>query len=218
MKNRTLILSGFLILQGVIAANSHAFAFSASYDQKVSVSGTHIATVSVKVKEQFMRAESDFGGMKTIMFRNSKGVFSYLPEQKVATQIPASLDRPNLTKDIPHYMDFLKANNAVKVGSEKFQGYDCDVYKFIEPTIKKEGKAWVWKEKKFPVKIEVNAAEGLTVVEMANIKLDQDVPNTEFDLPKNTQILQMNPSRAVASAPQDAQTNAAPAAEALKKK
>ncbi len=87
-----------------------------SYEQKVSVGDQVIANVKVVNRENSMRAESDFSGLKTVMLRNTKGLFSYLPAQNMATQIPAAMDRPNLSKDIPRFGDFLKSVSAVKSG------------------------------------------------------------------------------------------------------
>ena len=167
------------------------FAFSVSYDQKVSVQDNAVATIKVVVKDEKMKAESDFGGIATVMLRNETGTYSYLPAQKMATKIPASMDRPNLTRDLPRFLDFLQENKAEKVGAEQLLGYDCDVYKFIEPTIQKEAKAWVWREKSFPVKIEVTAPEGLTTVELTNIQFDPQIDEAVFQVPTDAKVLDL---------------------------
>jgi outer membrane lipoprotein-sorting protein len=186
MKSKLVLFTLFLL-----TLTSQAFAFSVSYDQKVSVESNVVANIKVVVKEENMWAESDFGGFKTVLLRNDKGTFSYIPEQKVATKIPAAMDRPNLTRDLPHFMEFLKTNKAEKVGSEKVDGKDCDIYKFMEPTVQQEAKAWVWTEKQFPVKIEVPAPEGLTVVELYNIQFDPKVEANTFVLPEDVRIMDM---------------------------
>ncbi len=195
-------LKPFLTALFVLLISTQAFAMTASYDQKISMGGKAIATIKVSTMDKFMKAESDFGGMKSVMLRNDKGVYSYLPEQKVATKIPAELDRPNLTRDIPRYLEFLKENGGEKIGSEKIGSYDCDVYSFTEPNIKKPSKAWVWKEKSFPIKIEVQAPEGTTIVELENINLNAKFQVSDFDLPGDVRIMNFppNPSSAAAAA------------------
>ena len=188
--NKT-ICAAMIALGVLCGLNSPLFAFAVSYDQKVSVNQSPIATIKVIVKDEKMHAESNFGGMTSVMIRNESGVYSYLPAQKMATKIPASMDRPNLTRDLPHFMDFLNKNGATKIGSEKIAAYDCDIYKFTEPTIKKDAKAWIWKEKGFPVKIEVNATEGLTVVELTNIQFTVNPDDATFKLPADAKIIDL---------------------------
>ena len=198
------------------AVSQKAFAFAVSYDQKVSVNGESVANIKVVVQDEKMRAESNFGGMATMMIRNETGTYSYLPTQKMATKIPASMDRPNLTRDLPHFMDFLQKNSGTKVGTEEAFGYQCDVYKFTEPTIKKDAKAWVWKEKEFPVKIEVSAPEGLTTVELTNIQFEPKIEENTFQMPADVKILDLEaaaPKNALAEATQAATEATQKAAE-----
>ncbi len=181
------LLAIFLFL----AFSSRVFAFSVSYDQKVSVNKSPIANIKVVVKDNNMRAESNFGGMASVMIRNESGSYSYLPAQKMATKLPASMDRPNMTRDLPHFMDFLNKNSGKKVGNEKLGEFDCDIYTFIEPTIKKEAKAWIWKQKEFPVKIEVDAPEGLTSVEMSNVQFEPKIDDSAFKLPAEAKVIDL---------------------------
>lgn len=200
MKIRLTLLVLFLSL-----FTTQAFAFSVSYDQKVSVDGNPVANIKVIVKDENMWAESDFGGMKTVMLRNESGNYSYVPANNVATKIPAEMDRPNLTRDLPHFVDFLKAHNGEKIGAETLEGKECDVYKFVEPMVQKEAKAWVWKEKQFPVKIEVPAPEGLTVVELNNIQFDPKTDAATFSLPKEAKIIDFAAAQQAALEAQAAQ-------------
>jgi outer membrane lipoprotein-sorting protein len=211
MKNSILHLVFFSFLMSLTA---NAFAFAVSYDQKVSIENNPVATIKVAVQGENMRAESDFGGMKSVMLRNETGSYSYVPEQNAATKIPPAMDRPNLTRDLPRFMEFLNSNKGEKVGSEKVDGKDCDVYKFLEPTIQQEAKAWVWKEKQFPVKIEVPAPEGLTVVELYNIQFDPKLDAASFQLPAGVKVLDFEAAQQAAAAmqAQQAEAGSAPAA------
>lgn len=205
---RSILLSLFLLL-----LTRQAFAFSVSYDQKVLVDNNPVATITVVVQDDKMRAESDFGGMKSVLIRTNDGSYSYMPEQKMATKIPAAMDRPNLTRDLPHFMEFLNKNAGKKIGSEKFDGKDCDIYEFTEPTVQQQAKAWVWVEKEFPVKIEVPAPEGLTVVELSNINFEPTIAAGTFELPADVKILDLEAAQQQvppAEAQPDAITPAAP--------
>lgn len=183
---------------------SQTFAFSVSYDQTVSIDAKPMAVIKVMVQDEKMRAESDFGGMKSILLRNETGSYSYMPEQKMATKIPAAMDKPNLTRDLPHFMDFLTKNNGQKIGAEKIGGKDCDIYRFTEPMVQQESKAWVWTEKQFPVKIEVPAPEGLTLVELSNIQFDPAVDPSLFQLPGDVKVIDFEAQQQAASAPANA--------------
>ncbi len=186
-KTALFLLSAFLFL-----FSRQAMAMTVSYEQKVSVNNNVIATVKVLTRDETMRAESDFNGMKTVMFRNPKGLFSYLPSQNIATQIPASLDRPNLTRDIPKFKSLLDSYKAEKIGEEKFGDYDCEVYSYTEPMLQKPAKAWLWKEKSFPVKIEVDAPEGMTRIEIVNINFAPAVNDKDFEVPESAKMVTFN--------------------------
>lgn len=178
----------FFLMSLSVLFNSSALATTVSYDQKVSVDASPVATIKVLVKDDSMRAESDFNGVKSMLFRNSKGTYTYLPDQNLAALMPRELDRPNITRDIPKYMEFLKNNKGEKTGTETVNGVECDVYTFVEPNIQKPGKAWIWKEKSFPVKIEVSAPEGKTSIEITNINFSPAVQDSDFQVPADAKI------------------------------
>lgn len=188
-----------VFISAFFAQISAAFSFSVSYDQSVSLDSNPVAEVKVVVKDEFMKAESKFGDMTSVMYRNETGVYSYLPAQKVATKIPPSMDAPNLTRDLPNFMAYLQKNSGVKIGAEVLNGLDCDIYEFNEPTIQKLSKAWIWREKSFPVKIEVPAPEGLTIVELSNIQFDPPTDPAVFQLPADAEIVDFNTMAAGAS-------------------
>lgn len=204
--NKIIFLTAVFI-SAFFAQLSAAYSFSVSYDQTVSLDNNPIAEVKVIVKDDSMRAESKFGDMTSVMFRNETGVYSYLPAEKVATKIPPSMDAPNLTRDLPDFMNYLQKNSGTKIGTEVLNGLDCDIYEFNEPTIQKLSKAWIWREKSFPVKIEVPAPEGLTVVQLSNIQFDPPTDPAVFQLPAETEIVDFNTMAAGASSAQPQETS-----------
>ena len=164
-----------------------ALAFSASYDQEVTVNGNPIAAFKVQLQDKSMKASTNLGGVETFMIRNDSGTYNFVPSQKQATKLPDDA-RPNITDELPHYIDFLNKNGAKVTGSESKGGYECDIYEFIDPNTKAASKAWVWKEKQFPVRIEVNAPEGLTAVEFKNIDLEKSIEGKEFQIPEGITV------------------------------
>lgn len=189
----------FLMVLGLILSASlpHLLAFSVSYDQKVTVENNTVATIKVVVQDEKMWAQSNFNGMETVVLRNESGAYSYIPAQKMATKIPAAMDRPNLTRDLPHFKEFLEKNNGKKIGTEKINNQETDVYQFTEPTLQRDAKAWLWAEKNFPLKIEVPAPEGLTVVELTNIQFDPQMTSDQFQLPKDVQVIDLENTQQV---------------------
>ncbi len=200
------VLSALAFVAFLFIPYSGAYCFSVSYDQTVKLENNLVAEVKVVVKDDFMRAESKFGDAVSVMYRNETGIYSYLPAEKVATKIPAAMDTPNLTRDLPNFTDYLQRNAGVKTGSEVLNGLQCDIYEFNEPTIQKKSKAWIWTEKSFPVKIEVPAPEGLTTVELSNIQFDPIVEASVFQLPAEAEVIDFNnlPSQS-AKAAEDAE-------------
>lgn len=194
--------------------SSQASAFSVSYDQKVTVENNVIATVKVVVQDNHMSAQSNFSGIESIILRNESGSYSYIPAQKMATKIPAAMDRPNLTRDLPRFMDFLNQNAGKKIGSETLEGKACDIYQFTEPTLKRDAKAWVWTEKQFPLKIEVPAPEGLTIVELSNIQFDPVISADQFKLPADVQIIDLEATQSVPTASLGEEPSSVPSGDA----
>lgn len=166
-------------------------ALSVNFDQQVSVNESVLATVKVTYKNELMRAESEFQGMTLILIRNGKGTFTYNPAQKQATRLPKAIEKTNLTAQLPHYLDFLEKNQAVKSGSETLEGRECDIYSFTEPVIRRKAQAWIWREKKFPLKIEVESPGGNTLIELKNIQFDPEVEDSVFELPEDVSVIEM---------------------------
>ncbi|HLD49790.1 MAG TPA: hypothetical protein VJC08_01180 [bacterium] len=187
---KILVLAHLLILPLLLNLPS-ALAVSVSFDQEVSVKGNLIASVKVQTKDDRMRAESEFHGMKLVLIHNDKGTFTYNVLQKQATQLPKAVEKTNLTAQLPRYLEFLEKNHAVKTGTEKIDGRECDIYKYTEPIIKRDARAWIWREKKFPLKIEVDSPGGNTVIELKNIQFDPKVTDADFELPKDVKVVEL---------------------------
>ncbi len=185
-----LMLINLLILPLLLNLPS-ALAQNVSFDQQVSVKGNLIATVHVQSKGNLMRAESEFHGMKLVLIHNDKGTFSYNVLQKEASKLPKAIEKTNLTAQLPRYLEFLEKNHAVKSGTEKVNGVECDIYKYTEPVIRRDARAWIWREKKFPVKIEVDSPAGITLIELKNIQFDPKMNDSDFELPADVKVMEL---------------------------
>ena len=187
MKKIILLAASFLFLMSGLLIQT-GFAFQAVFDQEISVGGEQIGKFKIHLKDNKMRVESLGGPVRAILIRNSDGLFNYLPDRNVAARMTQA-SHANLADDIPNYMDYLKENNASKLGSETVNGYPCDIYEFFEPISRGKSKAWVWTGKNFPVKIEVDTPQGLTIVTFANIQLDTEIDDELFKVPSSVQII-----------------------------
>lgn len=192
---------------------SNLFAYAVSFDQKITVNDSPIADFKVLVQDKNVRTEASYNGMNIVTVRNENGVFHYYPEQKTAQKIPASMIKPNLTDDIANFGAYLEKNKAVVVGSEKVGDKDADIYQYKDETSQADTKVWMWKEKNFPLKIEVASGEGATVVEFNNIQFDPAVDPVSFQIPADVNIMELpDPSAAAAATPAVPETET-PAAE-----
>ncbi len=209
--NRPLFL--FTLLAFSLAPLSQALAYTAAFDQKVSVQGQSVADFKVSVKDKNVRAESKFGNLTAIMIRNSEGAFSYLPEQKRATKIPDEMVQRNVADDLPDFEAFLTERKAEKTGAETVDGKQADIYTFKDPVSNETSRVWYWVEKKFPLKIEIDSAQGLTAIEFLNIQLEPALDDSLFKLPADVQLVSLPAAPAEGAAPEAPAAPAAPEAE-----
>ena len=180
--------AGIFSLAALFIFQNAALALSVTYDQKVSIGGQPVATSKVVYKDKKMRADTNIGGMTVVKLRNEKGSYNYFPDQKAAQKIPPSLDEVDAIQDYPSYIDYLEKNQGKKVGSEKVDGKETDIYTFTEPNHRSEAKAWVWREQTFPLKVQVNSPDGLAVVELSNINFAPNIDGAVFQLAPGTQV------------------------------
>lgn len=183
----------FLILSclAVLPAGKTAFAFSAKFDQHVSIGEEEVAKFGVSVKDKKVRAESNFGNITALMIRNDKGAYSYIPAQKTATKIPSQLQQRNVTDDLPDFKGFLESSNGKKVGTETFAGDPCDIYEFKDPVNKENSKAWLSQTKNFPLKIEIKTPQGVTKIEFKNIEVGITLDDSLFEIPADVKIIDL---------------------------
>jgi len=74
------------------------------------------------------------------------------------------------------------------LGTETVDGKLCDVYQYT--TADGTTKAWIWKDKSFPIKVEVTSSQGTAIIEYKNIVFDT-LSDSLFELPSGVQIMQL---------------------------
>lgn len=166
-----------------------ASALSLSYDQTATTGG-QIITSKVMVKDKMFRAESSLGGTRSIVIRNAQGTFSYMPDQRMAMQMPGAPEGQGPIESPEDYLGYLKERNATLLGSEMVNGVACDVYEFVDPS-QGHTKAWVWTEKQFPLKFEVDGRQGHLLAELSHVMFDVPLADSLFELPSGVQVMNM---------------------------
>ena len=142
-----------MVAVGSCLVAGDAFALSASYEQKAS-SKYGVFTSKVVVKDSFFRMESDMGGQTSVVVRNQDGIYQYVPSSQMAMKLPG-LDAFQQPMTSENYLQEMQARHATLLRSETVNGFACDVYQFANPTGAGTTTAWVWKEKQFPVRMEM---------------------------------------------------------------
>ncbi len=175
---------------GVCLAGARADAFSASYDQKVT-QGRQVVAGRVTMKDEMFRMEATVDGQAAVTIRNASGVYMYLPAEGMAMKMSGLNPSQQPIQHGENYQQYLRDRQAERIGSETVDGHSCDVYRFTDPAIAGTTTAWVWIEKQFPLRMEVDDSDGKTVIELTNIELGVAVADTAFELPANVQVMEM---------------------------
>jgi outer membrane lipoprotein-sorting protein len=182
--------AGWVMAVGLAVGASHgaAWGLSASYDQRVTTGGD-IVESAVRIKDGQMRIESIADGERIIVFKNPQGYFSYLPDEGFAMRLSDAERAYQPIAQVEDYASFLQEQQATVIGSETVNGYACDIYQYADPQGEGSVTAWVWRERQFPVKVELGGLEGTTVAELTNIQLDIPLAESEFALPDGVEVL-----------------------------
>lgn len=158
------------------------------YDMIMSGPGMPATTSKVWLKQKAgkMKTETTVQGQTAIMLTDwNEGVmYSYMPAQNMAFKMDIGQAPESPVEGTVNLEDY----DPVIVGSEVVDGKDCWV---VEATREEmTTKSWIWKEKGFPVKVEVDTAEGKMTIEYKNIDFS-DIPDSEFELPEGVEIMEM---------------------------
>jgi len=172
----------------MFVAVESAAAFSASYDQKIT-RGEDVFVSKVTILDEMFRIEAAMGGETSVTLRNRDGIYTYLPSAGVAMKLPPNAQSPRPMEHTENYPAYLKEQQAERIGADTINGYPCAVYRFTNPATNEMTKVWVWKEREFPVKIELKGGSGTMVIELTNIQLGGVVPESTFQLPPGIQAV-----------------------------
>jgi len=120
---------------------------------------------------------ASLGGFTQVIIWDSstRTQYNWYPDQHVACQVPTGQgqDNPqeNATQIIPTYL-----------GTDTVDGKLCDVYQWTSGG--SSMKEWIWKEKTFPIRMEITTSSGTSTMDFNNIVFGT-LSNDLFTVPSN---------------------------------
>ena len=190
--NRIVGVVGLVV--GVGLAAGEAAAFSVSYDQKTT-QGRNVMNGKMSLKDELFRMETTADGQAAVIIHNREGTFTVMPSEGMAMRTPAIHPGQQAIRGADNYAQYLQQHHAERIGSETIDGRACEIYRFSDPEAGGMVTAWVWKEKMFPVRYEIEGAEGKMLIELSNLQLGASIPDDVFQLPAGVQVLDMGALR-----------------------
>ena len=178
---------GVLCAVGVVAPP--AAARTVAYDQKTIVDDD-VTTAKVILEDDKFRMEAVQEGVTTVAIRNARGIFTYLPGERLAMKLPAlETSQGGVIEDLNDYVSYVNQHNGQVIRQETVDGKLCDVYQFVDPANGNATTAWVWKEKEFPLRLETDGPEGKILTEFEHIEFDVPVSPSLFEIPAGFELV-----------------------------
>jgi outer membrane lipoprotein-sorting protein len=159
---------------------------SIKYNMTITVTGSPVISGVVYQKDDMMRYEVTIQDTETVMLFNMADsiMYIYLPSQKMAMK--ETLDPGDEPEgNVGNSSDILKLNPVI-TGNDIIDGKDCIIIKYNEP-VSGDVKMWVWKDKGFPLKMEITTPAGLTTIAFNDFEFP-DIPDSMFQLPDDVLI------------------------------
>ena len=189
MRNGRMIgVLGVVVGVGLVAAE--ASAFSVSYDQKTT-QGRNVMNAKVSLKDELFRMETTAQGQTAIILHNREGTFTVMPSEGMAMKTALHPGQGPI-RGAGNYAQYLQERQAERIGAETVGGYACDIYRFIDPETSDTVTAWVWKEKMFPIRFEIEGTDGKMLIELSNLQLGANIPDADFQLPDGVEVMDMS--------------------------
>ncbi len=156
------------------------------YEANTEMPGFVAGSMTTKyfAKADKVRIETSVLGQQVFVIFNGSKVYSYTPAQKTAFELPFS----GLTQNTP-VPDFKNNPQFEYKGEESFEGTLCDVYQ--NSSSGAESKIWVDKTIDFPVRLQMNTPQGRIITRIQNIKKDEPLEDSLFELPQDAVVMQI---------------------------
>lgn len=184
------VIGWFGVLVGVGLMAADAWAFSVSYDQQMT-QGRSVYQSKVVLKDQRFRMDMTAQGQAMMIIHNAEGTYTVMPSEHMAMKTPQLHPGQGPVKGASDYAQYLQQQHAEKIGSDTIEGHACDLYRYTDSETGELTTVWVWKDKMFPLKFEIEAKQGKTLIELSNIQLGAAISDDVFQLPAGIQVMDM---------------------------
>jgi outer membrane lipoprotein-sorting protein len=191
MKNRAILVALSIIFVISTVASAANNIRSATYKQTLTGMGMREMTMQVWMKDNMMRIDSTPGGQLVTTIRRPDGLYNYVPSQNMLTKMP-EMDSKEEIRNPREFVEYLYGMGISPAGAEKVGQYDCNVYKYKDTFSGSPTTAWIWKEKNFPVKIEIETPFGTSTAVFSDININVEISDRMFDLPKNARFFDIS--------------------------
>jgi outer membrane lipoprotein-sorting protein len=155
------------------------------YDMVISLPGMDTTTMSLWMKNNKYRTETTSAGLKGISLMDASAgtYYVYMPDQNTAMKMKFA---PSMApQTIAYSANLINQMSPMITGTETIDGISCWV---VASSLGQDTyKIWIWKDNGVPIRMEMTASSGKTVIEYKNIDLS-DIPDSMFDLPAGVTI------------------------------
>jgi len=194
---KKIVFSLFLIIF-LICIHNTAFAYTISFEQEMTSAGNVPKLLQkIWIKDNKMRMEviNPYDtAQKAIYITKEDGMYNYIPKQNLAVKVSNNGEQKDYIRNLKDFLKFLKGKDAVKIGNDVINGKSCDIYEYTESAnttsnMDTKFKVWVWREKKFPLKMEVSSQIESFSMLNKNIVMNKPISDNNFELPKDAKIM-----------------------------
>lgn len=157
---------------------------SVKYDMVMTAPGQDTMTSKVWLKGEKMKTESEVEGETsiTIIDGEEEVMYVYMPDENMAYKMDFSNAPESAVGETEDILDF----DYEIIGTETVDGKSCLVVQWTDEGM--TSKTWIWKDRGFPIKMEITTSEGTTTIEYKNIQF-VNISDSEFELPAGVQII-----------------------------
>ena len=184
-----LAICSFLIASFAISTNMAKSGYLERVITAKNVGAYSMETAKIYWENDRLRVENYTVGGLRVQIKNGRTMFLYHPTQKIAikTTIPEKY-----AKSVQEMLSeqTVAPKGGKKIGTAKVAGIDCDVYSFSEQKNGTTGKLYMSKDPRLPIPLKevVTIGNAVRTVETRAIRLNYNVPDSMFVLPKGVKV------------------------------
>ncbi len=162
------------------------------YVMKSSNMGEEESIISMYIKGDLMRMESENMGESFIAINAEDGFYTLEPQTKTAMKIPKGMeDEDEETPTLDDFTDDVDEDSMIYLGKESILGVSCHVVESRDLESNYQIKMWLHEEYGFPMRVEtIMDNDEMYVSEVIEFKVG-NVSDDMFKIPDDYQILDL---------------------------